>query len=60
MDVQQQIKNNAEEVQMFIRDMSNWEKEMKRKEHSLLQCNNIDNDKVTQLKQFLLRTSNFC
>lgn len=45
MDVQQQIKNNAEEVQMFIRDMSNWEKEMKRKEHSLLQCNNIDNDK---------------
>lgn len=47
MDVQQQIKNNAEEVQMFIRDMSNWEKEMKRKEHSLLQCNNIDDDKVT-------------
>lgn len=48
MDIQQQIKNNAEDVQAFIRDMSNWGKEMKRKEHCLLQSSDIDDDKVIQ------------
>lgn len=36
MEIQQAIKNNAEDLQTFIREMNLWEKEMKRKEESLL------------------------
>ncbi|GIY69958.1 RNA polymerase II-associated protein 3 [Caerostris darwini] len=35
ISIQNQIRNNSEDVQKFLKDLSEWEKDMKKKEHEL-------------------------
>lgn len=42
MELQKNIKDNAEDLRGIVNEMSTWEKEMKRKENSLLENENAD------------------
>lgn len=58
MDIQKNIKNNVEDLRCIINEMSTWEKEMKRKENSILKNENADTSDVIHSFLFLCSCHN--
>ena len=58
MEIQQAIKNNADDLQTFVREMTIWEKEMKRKEELLLGSLDTEQTQVFRSREF--QTITYC
>ena len=53
IELQLQVKQNAEELQDFMRDLENWEKDIKQKDMELRRQNGVP-EEVNFLIKFLL------
>ena len=53
IELQLQVKQNAEELQDFMRDLENWEKDIKQKDMELRRQNGVP-EEVNFLTEFLL------
>ncbi|GIY54737.1 RNA polymerase II-associated protein 3 [Caerostris extrusa] len=56
ISIQNQIRNNSEDVQNFLKDLSEWEKDMKKKEHELKLLQISDEQVIPPIRNSLSRS----
>ncbi|KFM71831.1 RNA polymerase II-associated protein 3, partial [Stegodyphus mimosarum] len=56
LDVQNQIRENSEDIQKYLMDLDNWEKEMRKKEEELKLNKTNDEDTFPPIRNSLSRS----